>query len=121
MLINFDTSCLWVKDKYSLTKALTVDPVYLQYRQMDKAIDYRHWGIPLSRRFRSLKLWFTIRSYGVVGLQNYIRQHTTMAKEFEKLLLSDKRFELFGKVTLGLVCFRLKVSKISIYEKHSED
>lgn len=108
MLINFDTSCLWVKDKYSLTKALTVDPVYLQYRQMDKAIDYRHWGIPLSRRFRSLKLWFTIRSYGVVGLQNYIRQHTAMAKEFEKLLLSDTRFELFGKVTLGLVCFRLK-------------
>ena len=108
MLVNFDTSCLWVKDKYTLTKALTVDPVYLQYRQMDKAIDYRHWGIPLSRRFRSLKLWFTIRSYGVEGLQEYIRQHTRMAKEFEKLLLADKRFELFGKVTLGLVCFRLK-------------
>lgn len=40
----------------------------------DKAIDYRHWGIPLSRRFRSLKLWFVIRMYGVEGLQNYIRE-----------------------------------------------
>lgn len=108
MLINFDSSCLWVKDKYMLTRALSVDPVYLQYRQMDKAIDYRHWGIPLSRRFKSLKLWFTIRSYGVQGLQKYIRGHVLLAKEFEKLLLSDKRFEIFGKVTLGLVCFRLK-------------
>lgn len=108
LLVNFDTSCLWVKDKYTLTKALSVDPVYLQYRQMDKAIDYRHWGIPLSRRFKSLKLWFTIRSYGVEGLQNYIRGHVRLAKEFEKLLLSDKRFEIFGKVALGLVCFRLK-------------
>lgn len=108
MLVNFDSSCLWVKDKYTLTRALSVDPVYLQYRQMDKAIDYRHWGIPLSRRFKSLKLWFTIRSYGVDGLQNYIRGHVKLAKEFEKLLLSDKRFEIFGSVTLGLVCFRLK-------------
>lgn len=108
MLVNFDSSCLWVKDKYMLTKALTVNPVYLQYGQMDKAIDYRHWGIPLSRRFKSLKLWFTIRSYGVEGLQEYIRSHVKLAKEFEKLLISDKRFEIFGKVALGLVCFRLK-------------
>jgi hypothetical protein len=41
---------------------------------MDKAIDYRHWGIALSRRFRALKMWFTIRSYGIEGLQNYIRE-----------------------------------------------
>ncbi len=109
MLVNFDSSCLWVKDKYTLTHALSVDPVYLQYRQMDKAIDYRHWGINLSRRFKSLKLWFTIRSYGVDGLKSYIRGHIRLAKEFEKLVLSDHRFEIFGRVTLGLVCFRLKV------------
>lgn len=108
MLVNFDSSCLWVKDKYTLTKALSVDPVYLQYRQMEKAIDYRNWGISLSRRLRALKLWFTIRSYGVKGLQDYIRHHVDLAKEFEKLVLSDDRFEIFGKVTLGLVCFRLK-------------
>ena len=112
MLINYDASCLWVKDKYILTKALSVDPVYLQYRQMDKTIDYRNWGIALSRRFRSLKLWFTIRSYGVSGIQEYIRHHVRLAKEFEKLVLSDERFEIVGKVTLGLVCFRLKGPEI---------
>lgn len=34
----------------------------------------KHWGIALSRRFRSLKIWFTLRSYGVEGLQAYIRE-----------------------------------------------
>ena len=112
MLINYDASCLWVKDKYILTKALSIDPVYLQYRQQEKAIDYRNWGISLSRRFRSLKLWFTIRSYGVNGLQEYIRHHVRLAKEFEKLVRSDERFEVFGQVSLGLVCFRLKGPEI---------
>lgn len=63
-----------MRDKYKLTKALSVDPIYLRYKEMDKAIDYRHWGIALSRRFRALKMWFTIRSYGIEGLQNYIRE-----------------------------------------------
>ncbi|CAF0860226.1 unnamed protein product [Brachionus calyciflorus] len=97
-----------VKDKYMLTKALSVDPIYLRYKEMDKAIDYRHWGIALSRRFRSLKMWFTIRSYGIEGLQKYIREHVRQAKKFESLVLGDTRFEILGKVILGLVCFRLK-------------
>lgn len=108
MLINFDCSCLWVKDKFMLTKALSVDPIYLRYKEMDKAIDYRHWGIALSRRFRALKIWFTLRSYGVEGLQHYIREHVRLAKIFEQLILSDSRFEILAKVTMGLVCFRLK-------------
>jgi aromatic-L-amino-acid/L-tryptophan decarboxylase len=37
-------------------------------------IDYRNWGIGLGRRFRSLKLWFVLRSFGVEGFQNYVRK-----------------------------------------------
>ena len=66
----------------------------------------QHWGIPLSRRFRSLKLWFVIRSYGVEGLQKYIREHCRLAKVFESLVRKDERFEIASPVHLGLVCFR---------------
>ncbi len=34
----------------------------------------QHWQVPLSKRFRALKLWFVIRNYGVKGLQQHIRQ-----------------------------------------------
>jgi len=58
LLTNFDCSTLWVRDRIRLTSALVVDPLYLKHGYSDAAIDYRHWGVPLSRRFRSLKLWY---------------------------------------------------------------
>ncbi|XP_076067659.1 aromatic-L-amino-acid decarboxylase-like isoform X2 [Oratosquilla oratoria] len=108
MLTNFDCSVMWVKDRFRLTQALVVDPLYLQHSYSEKSIDYRHWGIPLSRRFRALKLWFVIRSYGVEGLQKYIREHCRLAKRFEAHVRRDPRFEVCAPVHLGLVCFRLR-------------
>lgn len=77
-----------------------VDPLYLQHENSKLTVDYRHWGVPLSRRFRSLKLWFTLRKYGIEGLQKYIRNHCHLAKEFEKLVLQDSRFEVCNEVTV---------------------
>ncbi|XP_012265736.1 tyrosine decarboxylase-like [Athalia rosae] len=108
LLVNFDCSCLWVRDRVKLTSALVVDPLYLQHANSGESIDYRHWGVPLSRRFRALKLWFVIRSYGISGLQNYIRNHIKLAKRFEALMAKDTRFEIVNDVRVGLVCFRLK-------------
>ncbi|KAK4875669.1 hypothetical protein RN001_012091 [Aquatica leii] len=107
LLVNFDCSCLWVRCRIKLTSALVVDPLYLQHANSDETIDYRHWGIQLSRRFRSLKLWFVLRKYGISGLQKYIRNHIQLAKHFEALVRKDKRFEVVNDVKLGLVCFRL--------------
>lgn len=42
---------------FFLLLTIQVDPLYLKHGYSDAAIDYRHWGVPLSRRFRSLKLW----------------------------------------------------------------
>ncbi|XP_030842784.1 aromatic-L-amino-acid decarboxylase-like [Strongylocentrotus purpuratus] len=108
MLVNFDCSVMWIRDKTALTSTFNVNPLYLQHENDDAAIDYRHWTIPLSRRFRALKLWFVIRTYGVEGLQKYIRNHVKQAKAFEELVWNDNRFEVLGEVTMGLVCFRLK-------------
>ncbi|XP_075166493.1 tyrosine decarboxylase 1 isoform X2 [Haematobia irritans] len=109
LLTNFDASAMWVKDVMSLKTALNVNPLYLQHEH-DKAIDYRHYGIPLSRRFRALKLWFVFRSYGITGLQAYIRNHMALAKKFEMLVRKDERFEVRNDVYLGLVCFRMRAA-----------
>jgi aromatic-L-amino-acid decarboxylase len=108
LLVNFDCSTYWVRDRIKLTSALVVDPLYLQHANSDEAIDYRHWGVPLSRRFRALKLWFVIRKYGIEGLQSYIRNHCRLAKSFEALVRKDSRFEVINEVKMGLVCFRLR-------------
>uniref|UniRef100_A0A8C8SW08 Histidine decarboxylase n=1 Tax=Pelusios castaneus TaxID=367368 RepID=A0A8C8SW08_9SAUR len=108
MMVHFDCTAFWVKDKYKLHQTFSVNPVYLRHANSGAAIDFMHWQIPLSRRFRSLKLWFVIRSFGVKKLQAHVRHGTEMAKYFESLVRSDPLFEIPAKRHLGLVVFRLK-------------
>ncbi|KAL1496927.1 hypothetical protein ABEB36_007978 [Hypothenemus hampei] len=110
MLVNFDCSAMWLKDPSWLVDAFNVDPLYLKHEQQGSAPDYRHWQIPLGRRFRSLKLWFVLRLYGIENLQKQIRTHIGLAHYFEKLVKTDDRFEITEEVLMGLVCFRLKGS-----------
>src|SRR5258708_5646339 len=110
MFTNFDCSCFWVADRKALIKTLSILPEYLrnQATESGAVIDYRDWHIQLGRRFRSLKLWFVIRHYGVEGLQHHIRRHVQLAQEFAGWVREDKTFELAAPVPLNLVCFRHK-------------
>ncbi|XP_038622937.1 histidine decarboxylase [Tachyglossus aculeatus] len=108
MMVHFDCTGFWVKDKKKLHQAFGVTPEYLKYANSENATDFMHWQIPLSRRFRALKLWFVIRNYGVKNLQAHVRQSIDMAKYFESLVRSDPLFEIPYKRYLGLVVFRLK-------------
>ncbi|KAJ7985631.1 hypothetical protein DPEC_G00354070 [Dallia pectoralis] len=112
LLVNFDCSTMWVRKRSDLIGAFKMDPLYLKHDHQESGMvtDYRHWQIPLGRRFRSLKMWFVFRMYGLKGLQDYIRKHVELAKQFETLVRADQRFEICADVILGLVCFRLKGS-----------
>lgn len=108
MFTNFDCDCFWVADRAALIKTLSILPEYLrnQATESGAVFDYRDWQIPLGRRFRSLKLWFVIRHYGVEGLQHHVREHVRLAQEFAGWVKADKRFELAAPTPLNLVCFR---------------
>ena len=107
---NFDCSCFWVADRKALIQTLSILPEYLrnQATESGTVIDYRDWHIQLGRIFRSLKLWFVIRHYGVDGLQHNVREHVRLAQEFAGWVRKDDRFELAAPVPLNLVCFRHK-------------
>ena len=110
MFTNFDCDCFYVADRKSLIQALSVLPEYLRNKATESGavIDYRDWQIPLGRRFRSLKLWFVIRHYGIEGLQHHVREHIRLAQEFAEWIRKDNRFELAAPAPLNLVCFRHK-------------
>lgn len=107
---NFDCSCFWVADRKALIQTLSILPEYLrnQATESGAVIDYRDWHIQLGRRFRSLKLWFLIRHYGIEGLQHNVREHVRLAHLFAGWVRDDDHFELAAPVPLNLVCFRHK-------------
>jgi aromatic-L-amino-acid/L-tryptophan decarboxylase len=108
MFTNFDCNCFYVADRKALINTLSILPEYLRNTATESGavFDYRDWHIPLGRRFRSLKLWFVIRHYGVEGLQYHIRGHVEMAQQFAEWVKQDDRFELAAPAPLNLVCFR---------------
>jgi aromatic-L-amino-acid decarboxylase len=107
MLTNFDCSAYFVRDPAALLRTFEIHPEYLKTGVDAEVRNYRDWGVPLGRRFRALKLWFVIRSYGVEGLRALVREHLRLAQEFSGWIADDERFELLAPVDLGLVCFRL--------------
>lgn len=108
MMVNFDCTAMWVKNSNALHRTFNVEPLYLKHENTGLAVDFMHWQIPLSKRFRALKLWFVIRNYGITGLQSHVRKGVKLAAAFEELVRSDSRFEIPAKRHLGLVVFRLK-------------
>jgi aromatic-L-amino-acid decarboxylase len=95
-------------DRSALIKALSILPEYLrnQATASGAVIDYRDWHIQLGRRFRSLKLWFVMRHYGIEGLRHHIRRHIELAQQFASWVREDDQFELAAPAPLNLVCFR---------------
>ncbi len=113
MLTNFDCSVYFVKNPDLLVKTFEIHPEYLKTGMDEQVKNYRDWGIQLGRRFRALKLWFVIRSYGVKGLQEMVRKHLALAQTFKEWVEQDNRFEVMAPVNLSLVCFRLIIDGAS--------
>ncbi len=107
MFTNFDCSAYFVKDPGALIRTFEIHPEYLKTGVDAQVKNFRDWGIQLGRRFRALKLWFVIRSYGVEGLQEAVRRHIRMAQDFEEWVEGHRGFELLAPVNLSVVCFRL--------------
>lgn len=126
LLTNFDASCLYVRKRKDLIDALSISPTYLrnEFSESGLVTDYRDWQIPLGRRFRSLKIWFVLRTYGVKGLQEHIRKHVKMGEVFAGLLQTRK--DLFNIITgpsFALTVFNIvpKVANKEDQDKLSRD
>jgi aromatic-L-amino-acid decarboxylase len=104
---QFDCSAHFIADPESLVKTLAIQPEYLKTHGADGIINYSEWSVPLGRRFRALKLWFLIRSYGLEGLRERIRNHVAWSQDLAKRLGNEPGFEIVTEPVLSLFTFRL--------------
>ncbi|MDZ7660624.1 pyridoxal phosphate-dependent decarboxylase family protein [Fodinibius sp.] len=120
MFTNFDCSAFYVKDEALLVRTFEIMPEYLKTPEDERVKNYRDWGIPLGRRFRALKLWFVMRSFGIEGLQQKIRQHITFAQYLKQEMEQHDDFELMAPVPLNTICFRFHPDYIDDEKKLNE-
>jgi aromatic-L-amino-acid decarboxylase len=105
-----DLSAFYTRRPDILRRAFSLVPEYLRASEDPRAINLMDYGVPLGRRFRSLKLWFLMRYYGRERLQEMLRSHIAWAKQLEQLIRRDARFEVVAPVLFSVVCFRFKGS-----------
>lgn len=106
LFTNFDCTTYYVKDRAALLRTFEIMPEYLKTPLDLQVNNYRDWGIALGRRFRALKLWFVLRSYGLVGLQAKLRDHLRLAQLFANELRKMGNYEILAPIPFNLVCFR---------------
>jgi aromatic-L-amino-acid decarboxylase len=110
LLTTFDCSTFWVRDRAALTGALSILPEYLRNAATEsgEVVDYRDWHPQLGRRFRAIKLWAVLRTYGLEGLRAHVRSGVELAGHVADLVAADDRFEVVTEPSLSLVVFRLR-------------
>jgi aromatic-L-amino-acid decarboxylase len=120
MFTNFDCSAYYVRDRRALTNTFSILPEYLKTPEDHLVNNYRDWGVPLGRRFRALKLWFVMRSFGAEGLREKIREHIRFGQWLKDKVDSLPDFERLAPVPLNLVCFRYHPKGVTDEKKLDE-
>ena len=104
LFTNFDCNVLWWADRSRLLDVTSDTPPYL--RDAASAMDLRDWQLPLGRRFRALKLWWVLRSYGARGLRHHIAEHIRLAVGLAERVDAHPSLERVAPTSFALVCFR---------------
>jgi aromatic-L-amino-acid/L-tryptophan decarboxylase len=108
MFTNFDCNVLWVADRAPLIDTLSTTPPYLRNAASESGavIDYRDWHVPLGRRFRALKLWWVLRSYGLRGIRHHVGEHLDLASALSDRVDAHPALERIAPTHFALVSFR---------------
>jgi aromatic-L-amino-acid decarboxylase len=108
--VPMDCSVFHTSRPEVLRRAFSLAREYLQVGSDPRAVNLMDYGVPMGRRFRALKLWFVMRSYGHQGLVATIREHVRLARGFAGQVEADARFEVAAPVHFSVVNFRFKGS-----------
>ncbi len=107
LYVPFEAGCLLCKDRKNLERTFTMHPEYLQdINRDDDLVNFCDHGIQLTRSFRALKIWMTLKHYGIEKFQTLVNQHLDLALLATALFDRSPVLEVMVRPQLGVVCFR---------------
>jgi len=99
-----DCALLYVRRVDELQTVMSTNPSYLQSPNDGVVTQYRDWGVPLGRRFRSLKLWFHLELDGIEAIRQRLRRDLANAAWFAEQVEAAAEWEVVAPVSLQTVC-----------------
>ena len=102
-----EAGCLLVRDGAALRRSFAVTPTYLRdAAAADAEVNFADRGVQLTRSFRALKLWMSLKTFGAAAFRGAIEHGLELAEHAEALLVEDPAWELVTPARLGIVTFR---------------
>ena len=110
---QFDCAVQFLADPGPQVRTLGLRPTYLETAGREEITNFNEWTVPLGRRFRALKLWFTLRAYGLSGLRARIRNHVDWARQARDALARLPGVTITTEPSLSLFTFALATDQMT--------
>jgi glutamate/tyrosine decarboxylase-like PLP-dependent enzyme len=107
LFVPFECGGLIVRDPSRLKSAFHIMPEYLQDVAGEEQVNFADYGEQLTRYSRALKVWLSVRYFGVAAIRQAIERGMELARHFERLVLAEPELEIMSPARFGVVCFRM--------------
>jgi glutamate/tyrosine decarboxylase-like PLP-dependent enzyme len=107
--LPFEAGCVLVRDEAAHRHTFALRPDYLRRAERGLAagdVWFEEYGVQLTRGFRALKVWMTLKAEGVAKMGRLIQQNVDQARYLAALIEASPHLELLAPVALNVVCFR---------------
>jgi len=123
LFIPYEAGCVLVKNSSYMKQTFAVNAEYIHANTSlvsNEDVDFSDYGIQLSRNFRALKIWMSLKQYGVLKYGRLIDQNVNLVQYFSALIDESLDFEIVTKPGLSIVCFRyFPMNLQKMYEESS--
>jgi aromatic-L-amino-acid/L-tryptophan decarboxylase len=103
----FEIGCVLIRDVHLLKEAFAIRPEYLKdLESTGGEINFCDYGIQLSRSFRALKLWMSLKVFGLNAFREAVARGFVLAEFAENLLRASPHWEIVTAASMGIVTFR---------------
>ena len=108
LFVPFECGALLVREPAALKAAFHILPEYLKdVAPGDEEVNFADYGEQLTRYSRALKIWLSVRSFGVAPIRSMIEHGVALAEHVESIVRREPELELLAPARFGICCFRV--------------
>ncbi|MGB0388830.1 MAG: pyridoxal phosphate-dependent decarboxylase family protein [Ardenticatenaceae bacterium] len=110
----YELGCILVRDRFELRQAFSMSAeLFRDVERINAKIDFKDYGIQLSRGFKALKLWLSLKTFGVESFRQAVAKGLNAAKLAEELLRATPNWQIVSPAQLGIITFRYAPPEIA--------